>query len=131
MQLEVSLDSTSLGLHPTYIDKLSQRSFKVVNRSAVPVNFAVRHAPSAGWEQQQSSMKMLQLQAADEELLLPDDITQVRAATCMHPAPLRTHSAVPQAACRMHQRCVNSRNCLTAAALCPAGAARQPRQRLR
>jgi hypothetical protein len=87
----------------------------------VPVNFAVRHAPSGGWEQQQSSMKMLQLQAADEELLLPDDITQVRAATSMHPSLLRTLCCAP--VCMPHapavheqqklsySRCLLSRRC--------------------
>jgi hypothetical protein len=78
-QLDVSLDTPHLALHPTYIDKLSQRSFKLVNRSGLPLSFAVRAAPGSGWEQQQEGQQLrpLQLQAADEELLLADDVAQV------------------------------------------------------
>jgi hypothetical protein len=73
----VAVDTPHLALHPTYIDRLSQRSFTLLNRSAVPVRFAVRAMPGGGWEEEQGELRPLQLQAADEELSLLDDITQV------------------------------------------------------
>ena len=60
-ELDVGLSQKVVSLLPTYVTKMSQRSFKVVNRSDTAVKFAVKANPGHGVDEALRTQRLVEL----------------------------------------------------------------------
>ena len=68
-QLDVGLSQQLVNLLPTYVTKMSQRSFKVVNRSDVAVQFAVKANPGSDSDVALRTQRLGELSSSQAALL--------------------------------------------------------------
>ena len=69
-ELDVALSQELVSLLPTYVTKMSQRTFKVVNRSDIAINFAVKANPGRGVDRQHTGQQLEELGATQATLML-------------------------------------------------------------
>lgn len=79
-ELDVGLSQELVTLLPTYVTKMSQRTFKVVNNSDVAVQFAVKQHPSVDLEEARKADRLGVLAATQNALLMDTGAAAMRSA---------------------------------------------------
>ena len=69
-ELDVALSQEVVSLLPTYVTKMSQRTFRVVNRSDIAFNFMVKANPGRGVNKEHTGRQMEELGASQATLML-------------------------------------------------------------
>ena len=69
-ELDVGLSQKVVSLLPTYVTKMSQRSFKVVNRSDIAIKFAVKANPGHGVDEAMRTQRLDEIGARGSAAIL-------------------------------------------------------------